>query len=205
MTLGQRIREARLDRGLTQQELVGECITRNMLSKIENDSATPSVRTLEYLSERLGLSPGEFLSSDLSSSEDIFSYLEKLKGIDHEKFMARLAFESQRLVSMQRRLKLLEAEACIDSGDLSKAERILDMQPPEGPESNYKFFLLKGRLCLERGRFERARQILLDAERLAPQKADLKSLYRLLETCCHNLGDYQNAYSYATRQRGEGK
>ena len=51
MTLGQKIRAARQERGMTQKELVGHYITRNMLSKIENDSATPSVRTLEYLAQ----------------------------------------------------------------------------------------------------------------------------------------------------------
>lgn len=62
MTLGQKIREARLARGLTQKEVVGDYITRNMLSKIENDSATPSVGTLEYLTAKLGLPAGHFLS-----------------------------------------------------------------------------------------------------------------------------------------------
>ncbi|MCL2003343.1 MAG: helix-turn-helix domain-containing protein [Oscillospiraceae bacterium] len=62
MTIGQRIREARLNRQMTQQELVGDFITRNMLSKIENDAATPSVRTLEYLAGAMGLPPGSLLS-----------------------------------------------------------------------------------------------------------------------------------------------
>lgn len=62
MTLGQKIKEARLQRGMTQKELVGDYITRNMLSKIENDSAAPSVRTLEHLAGALGLPTGYFLS-----------------------------------------------------------------------------------------------------------------------------------------------
>ncbi|MTQ98742.1 helix-turn-helix domain-containing protein [Lawsonibacter faecis] len=61
MTLGQKIKEARLSRGMTQKELVGDAITRNMLSKIENDSAAPSMRTLEYLAGALGLPAGYFL------------------------------------------------------------------------------------------------------------------------------------------------
>ncbi len=61
MTLGQKIKDARLARGMTQKELVGDFITRNMLSKIENDSATPSVRTLERLAGALGLPTGYFL------------------------------------------------------------------------------------------------------------------------------------------------
>ena len=37
MTLGQKIKQARRNKGMTQRELVGDHITRNMLSKIEND------------------------------------------------------------------------------------------------------------------------------------------------------------------------
>ncbi len=61
MTLGQKIKTARLEKGLTQREVVGDQITRNMLSKIENDAASPSVRTLEYLAKVLGLPPGYLL------------------------------------------------------------------------------------------------------------------------------------------------
>lgn len=63
MTLGQKIRTARIERRLTQKQLVGDHITRNMLSKIENDSATPSVRTLEYISMRLQMPVSYFLDS----------------------------------------------------------------------------------------------------------------------------------------------
>ena len=75
MTLGQKIRAARQARGMTQKEVVGEYITRNMLSKIENDAATPSVRTLEYLAGALGLPTGYFLDgagvSDGSSPDGL--------------------------------------------------------------------------------------------------------------------------------------
>ena len=50
---------------MTQREVVGEYITRNMLSKIENNSATPSVKTLEYLAAKLGLPAGYFVSEEL--------------------------------------------------------------------------------------------------------------------------------------------
>lgn len=62
MTLGEKIRAARLERHMTQKDVVGDYITRNMLSKIENGSATPSVKTLEYLAGALGLPAGYFMS-----------------------------------------------------------------------------------------------------------------------------------------------
>lgn len=53
--LGRRIREARLARKLTQSEVVGDFITRNMLSQIESGAAAPSMRTLEYLAQKLSV------------------------------------------------------------------------------------------------------------------------------------------------------
>jgi transcriptional regulator with XRE-family HTH domain len=59
--IGDKIKELRLSRKLTQQEVVGDFITRNMLSKIENNAATPSVKTLEFLAAKLGVPPGSLL------------------------------------------------------------------------------------------------------------------------------------------------
>lgn len=64
MELGERIRQARLEAGLSQRQLCGDKITRNMLSQIENGSAQPSMDTLRYLAGRLGKSLGFFLDDD---------------------------------------------------------------------------------------------------------------------------------------------
>lgn len=61
MELGQRIKQARLEMGLSQRQLCGEAITRNMLSLIENGSARPSMDTLRYLAGQLGKPVGYFL------------------------------------------------------------------------------------------------------------------------------------------------
>lgn len=61
MTLGEKLRKARIQRGLTQKQLAGDMMTRNMLSKIENGAANPSVRTLSYLAEQLDLPVGELM------------------------------------------------------------------------------------------------------------------------------------------------
>lgn len=53
MELGERIKQARLDAGLSQRALCGDRITRNMLSQIEHGTASPSMQTLRYLAERL--------------------------------------------------------------------------------------------------------------------------------------------------------
>lgn len=53
MHLGEKLRQARLEAGLSQRQLCGEEITRNMLSQIENGAASPSLATLRYLASRL--------------------------------------------------------------------------------------------------------------------------------------------------------
>jgi len=53
--LGTRIKEARIAKKMTQSQVVGTFITRNMLSQIENGIAMPSINTLEYLAEVLEL------------------------------------------------------------------------------------------------------------------------------------------------------
>lgn len=50
---GKRLKKARIARRMTQSELAGNKVTRNMISRIENGFSVPSVGTLEYLAERL--------------------------------------------------------------------------------------------------------------------------------------------------------
>ena len=59
--LGQRIKEARLAKKMTQTEVVGSFITRNMLSQIESGNAVPSMKTLTYLAQVLELPPSVLL------------------------------------------------------------------------------------------------------------------------------------------------
>lgn len=64
MELGQRIKQQRILLGLSQRQLCGEVITRNMLSQIENGTARPSMDTLSYLAKQLGKPVSYFLEED---------------------------------------------------------------------------------------------------------------------------------------------
>ncbi len=66
MELGQKLKAARLEAGLSQRQLCGDTVTRNMLSQIENGSARPSLATLKILSSRLG-KPLSFFTEDAPS------------------------------------------------------------------------------------------------------------------------------------------
>lgn len=68
MELGEKIREARLKRGLSQRQLCAGQMTRNMLSQIENSSARPSMKTLEFLARQLELPVSYFLEEQAVTS-----------------------------------------------------------------------------------------------------------------------------------------
>ena len=67
MELGQLLKQARLEAGLSQRQLCGDVITRNMLSQIENGSARPSMDTLRYLAARLDKPVSFFLQEATAS------------------------------------------------------------------------------------------------------------------------------------------
>ncbi|HWI62289.1 MAG TPA: helix-turn-helix transcriptional regulator, partial [Symbiobacteriaceae bacterium] len=53
-TLGDRIRQARLAAGLSQQQLAGPELTRSFICRIEHGKVRPSRQTLEEFARRLG-------------------------------------------------------------------------------------------------------------------------------------------------------
>lgn len=64
MDIGNKIRQLRTEKLMTQSELAGSEITRNMLSQIENGVALPSLTTIIYLARRLGVSVGFLLADE---------------------------------------------------------------------------------------------------------------------------------------------
>lgn len=68
MELGERIKAARLEAGLSQRQLCGDIITRNMLSLIESGRARPGMDTLAALAERLGRPISFFLEEQAVTS-----------------------------------------------------------------------------------------------------------------------------------------
>ncbi|MGG2107311.1 helix-turn-helix domain-containing protein [Lysinibacillus pakistanensis] len=60
-SLGTRIRNLRKERKLTLEALAGDRLTKGMLSQIENDKAKPSMESLDYIAERLGVKASELL------------------------------------------------------------------------------------------------------------------------------------------------
>lgn len=73
MVLGEKIKKHRQEARLTQADLAGTFMTRNMISAIESGKATPSIAALEYIAGRLELSVAYLISND----DDLFFYKKK--------------------------------------------------------------------------------------------------------------------------------
>lgn len=76
-SLGARIRKLRKEKKLTLEALAGDRLTKGMLSQIENEKAKPSMESLDYIAERLGVKPSELLEEVTPSS--IRSLLEQVE------------------------------------------------------------------------------------------------------------------------------
>ncbi len=93
--LGKKIKALRLEQKMTQAELSGETITRNMLSQIENGVAQPSVSTIVALAKKLN-TPIEYFFSDDGSLDDfkklgVIAKIRKLYAAgDYAKCISRL-------------------------------------------------------------------------------------------------------------------
>ncbi len=60
--VGLRIREARTDKGMSQKDLVGERFSKSYISSIERGKITPSLKALEYIARRLGVTVAYLLT-----------------------------------------------------------------------------------------------------------------------------------------------
>jgi len=60
--VGLRIRESRTEKGMSQKDLVGERFSKSYISSIERGKITPSLKALEYIAKRLGISVAYLLT-----------------------------------------------------------------------------------------------------------------------------------------------
>lgn len=124
MELAQRLKQARLDAGLSQKALCGDRITRNMLSQIENGSARPSMDTLRYLAQQLGKPLSFFLEEDAitSPNQKVMAQIREAKPSDALQLFGQYQGPDP---TFDRERWLLEALVC-----LQLAEDALRQQRP---------------------------------------------------------------------------
>lgn len=163
MHLGEKLRLARQEAGLSQRELCGDRITRNMLSQIENGSASPSVPTLRFLAQRLGKPVSFFLEEDGAVSCNLETMELARKAWDRRDFaQAAQALRDFREPDpvFQREWELLRllttlalAEQALEEKRepyarelLEQAEALLDRMAYALPELHRRSVLLRARL-----------------------------------------------------------
>ncbi|MDA1759583.1 helix-turn-helix domain-containing protein [Bacillus cereus] len=77
-TLGEKIKALRKEKKLTQTALAGSELTKSMLSQIENGKATPSMKTLQYIAEKLECETSFLLEEDDHEIVELIPKMEQL-------------------------------------------------------------------------------------------------------------------------------
>lgn len=95
-SLGERIRKLRKEKGLTLQILAGEELSKGMLSLIENNKANPSMESLAYIAERLGVDRNELLEE--VSTAELRELLEKVEKLYKAVIASKELFEEHRRI-----------------------------------------------------------------------------------------------------------
>ncbi|MGD6830753.1 helix-turn-helix domain-containing protein [Sutcliffiella halmapala] len=95
--LGERIRKLRKQKKLTLEALAGTELTKGMLSLIENNKANPSMESLTYIAQQLGVDMADLLEE--VSSEELRSVLEQAEKI-HNTMLTDLPDKSRQLIEL---------------------------------------------------------------------------------------------------------
>lgn len=196
MELGQRIRQARQEAGLSQRQLCQDLITRNMLSQIENGSAKPSMDTLQNLAARLGKSVGYFLDEQQSKlpNQAVLERARQAAGLEQLRILEGYrgpdpVFDPERW--LMETLACLElAQRAITEEKFSYARSLLERAKAAGEQTSYYTEQLHRQwllLCFEAG---------LPARELAPQLPSQDLALLLLATDALERKDGQAAGRY---------
>ncbi|KMY52759.1 Cro/Cl family transcriptional regulator [Bacillus sp. FJAT-27231] len=86
MEIGKKIKNLRLKKGLTQEEL-GERtdLSKGYISQLERDLSSPSIETFFHLLEVLGCSPKDFFDDEKREQKVIYGEEDQTDYIDEEK------------------------------------------------------------------------------------------------------------------------
>jgi len=178
--VGERLRQARLDAGLTQRELAFEGCTAAYVSRIEAGARVPSLQIIHEFAKRLDVTP-EFLATGRPEAGDLSSEL----------LEAEVAFQ---LGDVSRAEELYEAARETAGPPAARAQALLGL----------------GRLALQRGEIEEGISLLQSAVgsgRLAP--GDASTAANELGRSYASLGRFDDAFAIferflaAARERGD--
>jgi transcriptional regulator with XRE-family HTH domain len=146
-TLGDRVRELRLLRGLTQEELAGPRFTKEYVSQIERNVARPTGATILWLAERLGVD-ADYLETGLRDELELLERAElALERQDYAAACAAIADVTFPGGPIALRALLLESWARLYLGEVELALQLLDEAEAHVAEDDERAELLYRRGC----------------------------------------------------------
>ena len=177
-SLGDRVRQLRIARGLTQTDLAGDRFSKEYVSQIERGKTRPTTETVEWLAGRLGVD-STFLEIGVSSSERA-----RVEGV------------------------IVRAEASVEQGEYEEALEALDKLQPElaavaAPELELRALLASAWARMYVGEVRRAIEALDRGRTIAeaPSFSDVdraEVLFRLA-TCRYKLNSISTAIALYTQ------
>lgn len=131
--LGKRIKEARLAKKMTQSEVVGTFITRNMLSQIESGNASPSIKTLEYISKALDIPLNQLMTNEESTDSSVSA---KLSDSESDTYIsAKQKYQTQDYIAV---IHSLESSLSEDSSLYDETAALLAITYYKQAQQSYK-------------------------------------------------------------------
>lgn len=142
MKIGAKLRELRLQKNLTQEELAVRCeLSKGFISQVERDLTSPSIATLIDILESLGTNPQSFFTDD-SKEKVVFSQADMFRKQDDGNKSGRITWLVPDAQKNQMEPIMLELEA---------GGETMEIPPHDGEEFGY---VLTGRVLLTVGKQE---------------------------------------------------
>lgn len=110
MSIGEKIKKARRERGFTQVQLAKKStISRSYLADMEADRYNPSIETLKRIARTLNMDISGLISDDeVDTNDELYEYLEELKNREEMRMLFSLAKNATK-EDVEKAVKIMEA------------------------------------------------------------------------------------------------
>lgn len=222
-TLGERVRAARHERGLSQAQLAGAELTKGFISQVESGLVRPSLRSLQVMATRLGKSLDYFLGDQLISAAKRATFhmlaaqaAAERSSWDEVRAAANAALQQDPTTAERARALRLIAQADFETGSRETSfdrvqEGLAILQPATDPAEYAQLLYVRamnysamGQLVAATESYEAARRTVEEHEVTDPRLRSrilvaLGTMYRRLHRTTKAMTAYDAALSLASR------